>query len=581
MARFEWSRILKQHVGTGSQSRCNGARVSRTRFLPRLDPMEARTLLSTLLVSNLSDSGTGSLRAAIATPGNGNIIDFAHGLHGTITLASDLPITHGVTINGPGANRVSVSGNDANRIFDISGNASVSIGGLTITDGLATAGGGILLEGSAALNLSNCAFTDNVALGNAAGGGFGGAIEDTSSGGLTVTNSTFDANEAVGFGPNNPTTPGYILALGGAIDVSYNSSSTSTISNSTFTGNQAEGGITGASAGGGALSNSSIIGATMSVTNCTLSSNAAVGAAGGDGITNFGSGQGGGINDFSSLNVSNSTLCDNLAQGTPLARGAVPSQTVSSGSASAGGGIFCLPNFVPTATVTVANSTLTGNQAVGGAGAPGSAGSIGEGGGISLIVVPSALVIGCTLTDNVAQGGAGGTNSLGAPGVSGGIDLAFGSVVTVNNSFLIGNEAIGGAGGSGSNGGDGVGGGINVGTGVIYGTTDDCSLTLTNSSLVGNQAVGGAGGSGSNGGNGWGGGVSVLAGSSAAIDATRITLNSAAGGVAGTGGSSGQGIGGGLFIDTGADVTLSKSTKVIFNFASTSDDNIFGTYTIS
>jgi hypothetical protein len=543
--------------------------------------MEDRTLLSTFLVSSLSDSGTGSLRTAIASAGNGDIIDFAHGLHGTIMLATDLPINHSVTINGPGANKLSVSGDDANRIFDISGTASVSISGLTVTDGLATSGGGILLEGSAALSLSNCTLTDNEALGTAAGGGFGGAIEDTSSGALNVTNSTFDANEAVGIGPNNPTTPGYILALGGAIDVSFNSNSTSTISNSAFTWNQAKGGITGASAGGGALSNSSIIGATMTVTNCTLGGNTAIGEAGGDGITNFGSGQGGGINDFSTLNVSNSTLCDNLAQGTPLALGAVPSQTVSSGSASAGGGIFCLPNFVPTATVTVANSTLTGNQAVGGAGAPGSAGSIGEGGGISLIVVPSALVTGCTLAGNVAQGGAGGSDSVGAPGVSGGIDLAFGSVVTVSNTVLIGNQAIGGAGGSGSNGGDGVGGGINVGTGVIYGAPDDCSLTLTDSTLVGNQAVGGAGGAGSNGGSGSGGGVSVLAGSSAAIDGTWIAFNAALGGVAGKGGASGEGLGGGLYIDTGADVTLSKSTEVVFNFASTSDDNIFGIYTIS
>lgn len=53
------------------------------------------------------------------------------------------------------------------------------------------------------------------------------------------------------------------------------------------------------------------------------------------------------------------------------------------------------------------------------------------------------------------------------------------------------------------------------------------------------------------------------------------------GGVAGKGGTSGEGIGGGLYIDAGADVTLTKSTEVIFNFASTSDDNIFGTYTKS
>ena len=65
------------------------------------------------------------------------------------------------------------------------------------------------------------------------------------------------------------------------------------------------------------------------------------------------------------------------------------------------------------------------------------------------------------------------------------------------------------------------------------------------------------------------------------IVATLITFDAALGGASGTGGASGQGSGGGLYIDTGAVVTLSKSTKVLFNFASTSDDNIFGVYTTS
>ena len=95
------------------------------------------------------------------------------------------------------------------------------------------------------------------------------------------------------------------------------------------------------------------------------------------------------------------------------------------------------------------------------------------------------------------------------------------------------------------------------------------------------MAQGGAGGAGSSGGNGSGGGVYVLGTTTASIDATLITFNAALGGCAGTGGASGQGSGGGLYIDTGAGVTLSKSSKVVFNFASTSDDNIFGVYTTS
>ena len=94
-------------------------------------------------------------------------------------------MTGNVTINGPGANQLSVSGNNSSRVFDISGSTSVSIAGLTITEGRATSGGGILLEGGAALSISNCTLTDNEALGitqapgNTAGGGFGGASRTT------------------------------------------------------------------------------------------------------------------------------------------------------------------------------------------------------------------------------------------------------------------------------------------------------------------------------------------------------------------------------------------------------------------
>ena len=169
--------------------------------------MEDRRLLSTFMVTNLNDSGAYSLRAGIQS-GDATIA-FAPGLHGTITLKSALPITGSVTFNGPGADRLSVSGNDTYQVFDISGSASVSIAGLTITEGLANSGGGILLQGSAALSISNCTLTDNEALGitqapgNTAGGGFGGAIEDDSSGALNVTNSTFAANMAIGVGAND------------------------------------------------------------------------------------------------------------------------------------------------------------------------------------------------------------------------------------------------------------------------------------------------------------------------------------------------------------------------------------------
>ena len=92
-------------------------RVSTKRRAPSrhlsLEGLEDRSLLSPFTVLNLNDSGPGSLRAAVAaanaTPG-ANVIDFAAGLQGTIGLTSgELLITNSLTINGPGANQVSVS----------------------------------------------------------------------------------------------------------------------------------------------------------------------------------------------------------------------------------------------------------------------------------------------------------------------------------------------------------------------------------------------------------------------------------------------------------------------------------------
>jgi eukaryotic-like serine/threonine-protein kinase len=171
---------------------------------------------------------------------------------------------------------------------------------------------------------------------------------------------------------------------------------------------------------------------------------------------------------------------------------------------------------------------------------------------------------------------------------SGGFYNGVDSTALVSDALVSGNLAEGGAGGSGTAGGVGAGGAIANGGGAgafelnFLGLgTDTSSTSLADSNLNFNVAQGGAGGAGSNGGNGLGGGVFVLDTTTASIDATLIAFNAAMGGASGTGGASGQGLGGGLYIDAGAVVTLSTSTKVLFNSASTSDDNIFGVYTTS
>ncbi|MGC1719305.1 MAG: hypothetical protein WA746_09980 [Isosphaeraceae bacterium] len=181
MLRFEWSKAVKRPSPVVLRARRRGPRSPWTRFVPRLDPMEDRTLLSTFVVTSpLDDGSAGTLRSKIAAAHSGDTIDFASSLAGdTITLNptfGELLITKSLDIEGPGANLLTTSGNDASRVFDISGAAttSVTIAGLTIAHGSATGfgmgsspsdlgGGGILNEANASLTLSQSVLTNNTA----------------------------------------------------------------------------------------------------------------------------------------------------------------------------------------------------------------------------------------------------------------------------------------------------------------------------------------------------------------------------------------------------------------------------------
>jgi hypothetical protein len=114
--------------------------------VPRLESLEDRAVPSTLTVLNNQDSGPGSLRAEIAAASSGDTIQFGSSLKGqTITLTSgELAVTQSLNIQGLGTSKLSISGNGASRVFDVSGGATVTIAGLTITNGVADHGGAIL-----------------------------------------------------------------------------------------------------------------------------------------------------------------------------------------------------------------------------------------------------------------------------------------------------------------------------------------------------------------------------------------------------------------------------------------------------
>src|SRR5215211_184022 len=149
-------------------------------------------------------AGTGdgcTLREAIATAAAGDTVNFAPGLNGTMLLANgEIVIDKNLTIAGPGARTLAVSGNHASRIFDVGGpdevNATVRISGLSLIDGNAGSHQGWNANvklGGAIYNSGNLALTDCNVRGNQAGDasaadGFGAGIFNNVIAVLTLRN---------------------------------------------------------------------------------------------------------------------------------------------------------------------------------------------------------------------------------------------------------------------------------------------------------------------------------------------------------------------------------------------------------
>ncbi len=423
----------------------------------RLDVLEDRTLLSTLLVKSAADDGSaGTLRAVLAAAQNGDTIQFASALDGhTITLTQgQLVVSRSVTIDGPGASELAISGNAASRLFEIGSGAKVTISGLTLTDGVATDGAAVLNAGN--LTLTQDVLSADVAQGVAGGGlfgdgaGRGGGVENEAGATLTVSKSTFTGDLALGgTGGGN--------AFGGAID---NEAGTVTIDHSTFTGDQA------VAADGGAVS--------VAVTLPGGLSASLLGVAGGGGVWN----------DGGALSVTNSTLTNNLAQGG--SDGNASSSTaafVVVGTAI--GGAIGEGAFFTAATpgVVVGNSTFTRNQSLGGSDLLYSASNFtfplqplvdagsGRGGALGAVAGNVSLSQ-STLTGNTAQGGSLATdvrNGItviinGSAGLGGGVDDEFdfgvapppaATALTISGTSITSNAALG-SGPSGPGNGGGV-----------------------------------------------------------------------------------------------------------------------------
>lgn len=263
-----------------------------------------------LVVTNLDDSGPGSLREALALIADDGTITFDPGLAGgTMALTSgQLTIDSSVTVDASAAAPVTISAGELSRVLQVQAGAVVAMSDLVIRDGVAAPqGGGILNLGE--LSLDRVTVTDN--LENSGGTSFdlgGGGIYNGDGATLNLTDSTVSDNATA----DQP---------GGGVYGFFNS--TINVTDSTISGNY------GADVAGGlrTLGNATITGST-------ISGNTSVRWHGGGIFATDGT-----------VTIENSSIVDNVA-GAP-------------GSGLAGG--LMVATFAAPVLVTLENSVVTGN----------------------------------------------------------------------------------------------------------------------------------------------------------------------------------------------------------------------------
>lgn len=517
-------------------------RTNATNFYENL---EGRTVLSTFLVQNLADNGSGSLRAAIEqaniNPGP-DVVRFRIGLQGTVALTSgQLEITDPLRLVGPGEDRLTISGNSLSRVFKVNTElGEVFLRGFTVADGLSTqqenvgikvVRGGAILNLKSQLRVQELTFRNNRAVdqGNESPADVvgGGAIVNTENAVLQLSQCKFVGNSATG---------GTRYSFGGAI--ASVTSSKAFIQNAVFTSNQVTGGKTNY---GGAVA--SFGGSSASVVNSEFASNKAIGegsqkAFGGALAARPGTVE----NSASELVALDCRFSENSA-------------AASAESTAGGGAIYSHGSlFVVQGSKLLTNWATAGDVAGGGIQSDQSIGVIME------TQLKWNQSIGLSDDQGLSRSFGGGIASTG------------GGMLTVSKSELALNEARGV---------NAYGGGIF--NGAVYGDEAVALLFIDRSSLVRNRAVTTRGNSDA---SAQGGGVfngnpgeEKTSAAIVMVKRTKIEKNSA---IAEAGG---KGIGGGVY--TVGEFTVDRRLQrqlldgIAANFATTSDDNVFGQLTLA
>ena len=328
--------------------------------------------LATWTATNNGNTGIGSLRAAIASAQNGDIVTFNASM--TVQLTSELLINQNITVDGDlnndGVADVILDGQYRTRVIEIAAGRTVTLDGLVITRGLVagTGGnGGYGASGAMAggifnagiLTLNNVSVTSNAASGGGGGGGVTGAYYGGGGGGgggLGGQNGGHGGSAGPGTGTlggqaGSANAGGY----GGGYDAIHMGG---------------RGGTNTGGAGGLGVSYYSNGGNGSTATNGTISIGGGGGGAGWDKVGGAGGNAAGGIYNASSGTITiigTSTISNNIGAGGGGGGGGGQGSNASNGGIG-GRGVGAIWNK-GTLLITASNfAALAGNAAASGAG---------------------------------------------------------------------------------------------------------------------------------------------------------------------------------------------------------------------
>ncbi|SDZ63593.1 Ig-like domain-containing protein [Pseudomonas sp. NFIX28] len=328
--------------------------------------------LATWTATNNANSGVGSLRAALASAQNGDIVTFSSGM--TVQLTSELLVNKNVLIDGDlnndGAADVILDGQYRTRVIEVTAGSTVTLDGLVITRGLVSGNGGnggygatgamaggIFNAGN--LTLNNVTVTSNAASGGGGGGGVTGAFYGGGGGGGGGLGGQ-GGGHGGSAGPGTGTLGGQaggggVGGYGGGYDAIHMGG---------------RGGSSTGGAGGVGVSYYSNGGNGASATNGTISIGGGGGGAGWDKVGGAGGNAAGGIYNASSGTITvigTSTISNNIGAGGGGGGGGGQGSNASNGGIG-GRGVGAVWNK-GTFLITAANfSALSGNAAASGAG---------------------------------------------------------------------------------------------------------------------------------------------------------------------------------------------------------------------